>query len=75
MRRMGASAREMFISAGSLVMEVPREELETGDSKEIHNSGRYMTFGQLASLAAKQEVPDPRSLSFKEREDYTLIGT
>ena len=27
MREMGASAREMFISAGSLVMEVPREEL------------------------------------------------
>ncbi len=75
MRRMGASAREMFISAGSLVMEVPREELHTGDSKVIHDSGRYMTFGQLATLAAKQTVPDPESLKFKSREDYTIIGT
>jgi isoquinoline 1-oxidoreductase beta subunit len=75
MRRLGASAREMFISAGSLVMEVPREELHTGDSKVIHESGRYMTFGQLASLAAKQSVPDPESLKFKSREDYTIIGT
>ena len=75
MREMGASAREMFIGAGSLVMEVPREELDTADSKVVHTSGRYMTFGQLASLAAKQEVPDPGSLEFREREDYRIIGT
>lgn len=75
MRQMGASAREMFISAGSLVMEVPKAELDTGDSKVVHTSGRYMTFGQLASLAAKQEVPDPASLSFREKEDYRIIGT
>lgn len=75
MREMGASAREMFIGAGSLVMEVPEEELDTVDSKVVHTSGRYMTFGQLASLAAKQEVPDPGSLAFREREDYRIIGT
>jgi len=75
MRRMGASAREMFISAGALVMEVSREELKTADSKVTHGSGRYLTFGQLATLAAKQEVPDPDTLTFKDREDYTIIGT
>jgi len=75
MREMGASAREMFIGAGSLVMEVPKEELDTADSKVLHTSGRYMTFGQLASLAAKQTVPDPASLEFREREDYRIIGT
>ena len=75
MRQMGASAREMFISAGSLVMEVPREELDTADSRVVHTSGRYMTFGQLASLAAKQDFPDPGSLRFREKEDYRIIGT
>lgn len=75
MRRMGASAREMFISAGSLVMEVPRDELTTADSRVIHESGRYLTFGQLASVAAKQVVPDADSLEFKSRADYTIIGT
>jgi isoquinoline 1-oxidoreductase beta subunit len=75
MREMGASAREMFIGAGSLVMEVPREELDTADSQVVHTSGRYMTFGQLASLAAKQEVPNPGSLAFRQREDYRIIGT
>ena len=34
-----------------------------------------MTFGQLASLAAKQEVPDPDEVQFKARDDYTIIGT
>ena len=75
MRRMGASAREMFISAGSLVMELPKEELSTRDSRVVHQTGRFMTFGQLASLAAKQEVPDPDEVQFKAREDYTIIGT
>jgi len=75
MRSMGAAAREMFISAGSLVMELPRDELQAADSRVTHTSGRFMTFGQLATLAAKQEVPDPASLTFKDRADYTIIGT
>jgi isoquinoline 1-oxidoreductase beta subunit len=75
MRQMGASAREMFISAGSLVMEVPREELKAENSQVVHTSGRYMTFAQLATLAAKQEVPDADSLVFKDRADYKIIGT
>ena len=75
MRRMGASAREMLISAGSIVMELPRDELKAGDSKVTHTTGRFRTFGQLATLAVKQEVPDPDTLRFKEREDYTIIGT
>ncbi|MCR9277081.1 MAG: molybdopterin-dependent oxidoreductase [Pseudomonadaceae bacterium] len=75
MRTMGASAREMLISAGALVMEVPPEELRAQDSKIIHTSGRYRTFAQLASIAAEQDVPDPETLRFKNRENYTLIGS
>ena len=75
MRRFGASAREMFISAGALVMELPKGELKAGDSKVSHTSGRFMTFGQLATLAAKQAVPDPQTLTFKNRDEYTILGT
>jgi isoquinoline 1-oxidoreductase beta subunit len=74
MRQMGAAAREMFISAGALVMEVPREELKTANSRVTHTSGDFRTFAQLASLAAKQELPKLDSLEFKERADYTIIG-
>ena len=75
MRRVGASAREMLISAASLLMEVEREGLEARDSQVVHVSGASRTFGQLASLAAEQDVPDPEYLSFKDPRSYTIIGT
>ncbi len=74
MRQMGASAREMLIGAGAIVMEVPREELTAANSRVTHDSGNFRTFAQLASLAAKQPVPDVATLEFKERADYTIIG-
>jgi isoquinoline 1-oxidoreductase beta subunit len=75
MRRMGASAREMLIGAAALVMEVDRAELEAKDSQVIHTSGQARTFGQLATLAAQQPVPDPETLSFRDPRAYTIIGT
>ena len=75
MRQMGASAREMFIGAASMAMELPKDELKAHESAVSHASGRSLTFGQLAALAVKQPVPDPSTLVFKDREDYTIIGT
>ncbi|MCH2597462.1 MAG: molybdopterin-dependent oxidoreductase, partial [Pirellulales bacterium] len=75
MRRMGASAREMLIGAAAESMELPREEFKATNSEIIHISVRNLTFGQLAALAVTQPVPDPDSLTFKDAEDYTIIGT
>ncbi|MEM7100996.1 MAG: molybdopterin cofactor-binding domain-containing protein [Pseudomonadota bacterium] len=75
MRRMGASAREMLIGAAALLMEVEREDLQARDSQVIHSSGRRRSFGELASLAAEQPVPDPEFLSYKDPRAYTIIGT
>ena len=76
MRQTGASAREMLISAGALVMEVPREELRAANSRVEHTrSGQFRTFGELASLAAKQTPPEAESLVYRGRQDYTVIGT
>lgn len=75
MRQIGASAREMLIGAAAESMERPREELTAKNSEVIHMSGDKMTFGQLAMLAAKQSVPDLDSLTFKDSDDYTIIGT
>lgn len=75
MRQMGASAREMFIGAASTALELPKDELKAHESAVSHTSGRSLTFGQLAALAVKQPVPDPSTLVFKDREDYTIIGT
>ena len=75
MRRMGASAREMLIGAAALLMEVDRGDLEARDSQVVHQSGESRTFGQLATLAAQQPVPDPEMLSYKDPRSYTIIGT
>ena len=75
MRRMGASAREMLIGAAALLMEVEREDLEAKDSQVVHTSGQRRSFGELASLAAEQPVPDPEYLTYKDPRAYTIIGT
>ena len=76
MRQMGASAREMFIGAASIAMELPRNELKAQNSNVSHLvSDRSLSFGELAALAVKQAIPDPGSLVFKDPEDYTIIGT
>lgn len=75
MRKVGASAREMLIGAAALLMEVESEELEAKDSRVIHRSGESRSFGQLATLAAQQPVPDAQYLSYKDPRAYTIIGT
>ncbi len=75
MRRMGASAREMLVGAAALMMEVDREDLTARDSEVVHPSGMRRSFGQLASLAAEQPVPDPNTLTYKDPSAYTIIGT
>ncbi len=75
MRQMGASAREMLIGAAALLMEVDREDLTARDSKVVHTSGQSRTFGQLATVAAAQPVPDPKTLAYNDPLSYTIIGT
>ena len=75
MRRLGASAREMLIGAASLLMEVEKQELQARESQVVHSSGKSMTFGQLASVAAQQPLPEPEMLSFKDPRAYSIIGT
>ena len=75
MRRVGASAREMLIGAAALLMEVDREGLQAGDSQVVHISGQRRSFGQLASLAAQQPVPNPEALTYMDPSEYRIIGT
>ncbi len=75
MRRVGASAREMLIGAAALLMEVDREGLQARDSQVVHSSGQRRSFGQLASLAAQQPVPNPETLTYMDPSEYRIIGT
>lgn len=76
MREMGATAREMLISAAAIVMELPREELRAENSRVRHLlSDRSRSFAELAALAQEQPMPAKTDLEFRDREDYRILGT
>jgi isoquinoline 1-oxidoreductase subunit beta len=73
MRKAGATAREMLISAAALEWGVPRSACKAENSTVIHSaSNRRLTYGQLADKAAAQ--PIPTSPSLKEAKNYQIVG-
>jgi isoquinoline 1-oxidoreductase subunit beta len=76
LRRVGAAARAMLIQAAAKSWGVPAAQLSTTVGKVIHKaSGKTASYGSLAGLAAKETMPDPKSLSLKNPKDFRIIGT
>jgi len=73
MRRAAAATREMLVAAAAKKMGVNPGDLFVSESKVTHaQSGRYLTFGQLAAAAAREPVPaEPR---LRARKELLLIG-
>jgi isoquinoline 1-oxidoreductase beta subunit len=75
LREAGATARAMLVSAAADSWGVAAGECSTAASVVTHDStGRELTYGELASLAAKLSVPDKSTLTLKSRDDYRLVG-
>lgn len=75
LRRAGAVARAMLISAAAQQWGVPASECATADSAVMHEaSGRKLDYGELADKAAELPVPDENSVRLKPREEYRLLG-
>src|SRR5579862_2831769 len=73
MRKAGATAREMLISAAALEWGVPRSGCKAENSTVVHvASNRRLTYGQLANKAASQ--PIPTSPALKDAKDYKIVG-
>lgn len=72
-RTAGATARVMLVSAAAANWGVPPEECEA-ENHEVHHraSGRTVGYGELASLAADQPVPE--APAFKPRAKWRYIG-
>jgi isoquinoline 1-oxidoreductase beta subunit len=75
LRKAGASARGMLLTAASQTWGVTKDECSaTGDSVIEHKkSGRKATYGQLAVKAAS--VPVPKDVPLKDPKDYRIVGT
>lgn len=73
MRKAGAAAREMLITAASQQWNVPVSECYAENAKVVHRpTGRSIGYGDLVETAAKLEVPANPTL--KEAKDFKLIG-
>ena len=73
MRKAGAAAREMLISAAALEWGVARSACKAENSTVVHApSNRRLTYGQLAGKASAQ--PIPTDVPLKQAKDYQIVG-
>ncbi|MBK5278615.1 MAG: xanthine dehydrogenase family protein molybdopterin-binding subunit [Bacteroidia bacterium] len=74
LRMAGATARQMLCEAAAQAWQVPVDEITT-EAGTLHHkqSGKSAGYGEMASAAAKIEVP--KEVNLKEVKDFNLIGT
>jgi isoquinoline 1-oxidoreductase subunit beta len=73
LRKAAATAREMLVSAAAEKWKVDRASCRAERGNVIHiASGRKLSFGELASAAARMPVPETPPL--KDQKDFRLIG-
>jgi isoquinoline 1-oxidoreductase beta subunit len=73
LRRAGAVARSMLVSAAAATWKVPAEGLTTRDSA-VWNGSKSLSYGALVTKAATLPVPTAESVRLKERREYRLLG-
>ena len=75
MRQVGASARQMLVSAAAKSWGVPASQCEAKEHRVHHRaSGRSLGYGELAERASAEPVPDKAKLVLKPRAEWRYIG-
>lgn len=74
LRKAGATARHMLMEAAAKKWNVPLGSLHTENGSVFHKeTGRKVSYGELAEEAAKSSVPT--EVKLKDRKDFKIIGT
>ncbi|RVI93364.1 xanthine dehydrogenase family protein molybdopterin-binding subunit [Sinorhizobium meliloti] len=72
-RQGGATAREMLVAAAATLWKVPVQECSAANSVITHNpTGRTVTYGAVASLAAHMQPP--ANVRLKDPKDWKIAG-
>jgi len=75
MRKVGAAARAVLVTAAAQTWNVPESELTTSASTVIHQaSNRKASYGELSAKAATITPPDMETVKLKDPKQFTLIG-
>ncbi|MGH8151051.1 MAG: molybdopterin cofactor-binding domain-containing protein [Steroidobacteraceae bacterium] len=76
LRRVGAAARAMLVSAAAHSWGVRPEECDTAIAGFVRHTGtaRKLSYGELAGRASRLKPPDMRMLKVKDPKDFRIIG-
>ena len=73
MRKAGATARAMLVAAAAARWKADPADCRTEEGMVVHNSGKKLSYGELADAAAKQAVP--AAVKLKSPKDFRILGT
>ncbi len=72
LRTVGAAAREMLIGAAAERWKVDRASCRAEHGAVVHQSGKRLSYGELAERAASLPVPEP--IPLKNPARFTVVG-
>lgn len=73
MRKAGAQAREMLLSAAAKVWNVETTSCRAEKGRIVHSGGRAMTYGELAESASSMTPPE--DVRLKDPSSFVVVGT
>jgi len=75
LRRAGAAAREMLITAAATQWNVNRDTCVAQDGGVLHGARKnFLTYGQLVEQASKLPVPDLKTVPLKNSQNFSIVG-
>lgn len=75
MRKVGAQAREMLITAAAQKWEVKRRECRAENGSIVHGpTNRRLRYGELVDAASDVPPVSPEEITLKQPKDFRFIG-